>query len=82
MSVQVLRVMLVDDHALVRSAMRQALTATDLEVVGEAAHRRGGPGAGAAAARRTSCCSISTCRGRAAPSVRELAPAAADTRRS
>jgi DNA-binding NarL/FixJ family response regulator len=29
-------VMLVDDHALVRSAVRQALTATDIEVVGEA----------------------------------------------
>lgn len=32
-----LRVMLVDDHALVRSAVRQALTAPDIEVVGEAA---------------------------------------------
>ena len=32
-----LRVMLVDDHALVRSAVRQALTAADVEVVGEAA---------------------------------------------
>lgn len=32
-----LRVMLVDDHALVRSAVRQALTASDIEVVGEAA---------------------------------------------
>jgi DNA-binding NarL/FixJ family response regulator len=32
-----LRIMLVDDHALVRSAVRQALTAPDLEVVGEAA---------------------------------------------
>ena len=32
-----LRVMLVDDHALVRSAIRQALTARDIEVVGEAA---------------------------------------------
>jgi DNA-binding NarL/FixJ family response regulator len=31
-----LRVMLVDDHALVRSAVRQALTAPDVEVVGEA----------------------------------------------
>jgi two-component system response regulator DevR len=31
-----LRVMLVDDHALVRSAVRQALTAPDIEVVGEA----------------------------------------------
>jgi DNA-binding NarL/FixJ family response regulator len=30
-------VMLVDDHALVRSAVRQALTAPDIEVVGEAA---------------------------------------------
>lgn len=29
-------VMLVDDHALVRSAVRQALTAPDIEVVGEA----------------------------------------------
>jgi DNA-binding NarL/FixJ family response regulator len=29
--------MLVDDHALVRSAVRQALTAPDIEVVGEAA---------------------------------------------
>jgi DNA-binding NarL/FixJ family response regulator len=28
--------MLVDDHALVRSAVRQALSATDIEVVGEA----------------------------------------------
>ena len=33
-----LRVMLVDDHALVRSAVRQALTAPDVEVVGEAAN--------------------------------------------
>lgn len=32
-----LRVMLVDDHALVRTAVRQALTAPDVEVVGEAA---------------------------------------------
>ncbi len=32
-----MRVMLVDDHALVRSAVRQALTAPDIEVVGEAA---------------------------------------------
>lgn len=32
-----LRVMLVDDHALVRSAIRQAITADDIEVVGEAA---------------------------------------------
>lgn len=32
-----LRVMLADDHALVRSAVRQALTAPDIEVVGEAA---------------------------------------------
>jgi DNA-binding NarL/FixJ family response regulator len=32
-----LRVMLVDDHALVRSAVRQALDAPDIEVVGEAA---------------------------------------------
>jgi two-component system response regulator DevR len=32
-----LRVFLVDDHALVRSAIRQALTADDVEVVGEAA---------------------------------------------
>lgn len=31
-----LRVMLVDDHALVRSAIRQALEAPDVEVVGEA----------------------------------------------
>ena len=31
------RVMLVDDHALVRSAVRQALTAPDVEVVAEAA---------------------------------------------
>ncbi len=31
-----LRILLVDDHALVRSAVRQALTADDLEVVGEA----------------------------------------------
>jgi DNA-binding NarL/FixJ family response regulator len=32
-----LRVMLVDDHALVRSAIRQAITAPDVEVVAEAA---------------------------------------------
>ncbi len=32
-----LRVMLVDDHALVRAAVRQALTAPDIEVVAEAA---------------------------------------------
>ncbi|MEO8639628.1 MAG: response regulator transcription factor, partial [Chloroflexota bacterium] len=31
-----LRVMLVDDHALVRAAVRQALTAPDITVVGEA----------------------------------------------
>lgn len=31
------RVMLVDDHALVRAAVRQALTAPDISVVGEAA---------------------------------------------
>ena len=32
-----MRVMLVDDHALVRSAVRQALDAPDIQVVGEAA---------------------------------------------
>ena len=32
-----LRILLVDDHALVRSAVRQALAADDLDVVGEAA---------------------------------------------
>ena len=32
----VLRVMLVDDHGFVRSAIRQALTAPDIEIVGEA----------------------------------------------
>ncbi len=32
-----LRVMLVDDHALVRSAVRQAITAPDVELIGEAA---------------------------------------------
>lgn len=32
-----LRVVLVDDHALVRSAVRQALAAPDIEIVGEAA---------------------------------------------
>jgi two-component system response regulator DevR len=37
MSEPATRVMLVDDHALVRSAVRQALTADDLEIVGEAA---------------------------------------------
>lgn len=37
MSEQATRVMLVDDHALVRSAVRQALAADDLEIVGEAA---------------------------------------------
>src|SRR6478752_6053735 len=31
-----LRVMLVDDHALVRSAVRQAISAPDCELVGEA----------------------------------------------
>jgi two-component system, NarL family, nitrate/nitrite response regulator NarL len=31
-----LRVMLVDDHVLIRSAIRQAITADDIEVVGEA----------------------------------------------
>lgn len=31
-----MRVMLVDDHALVRSAVRQALTAPDIEIVAEA----------------------------------------------
>ncbi len=36
-STRALRVMLVDDHALVRSAIRQALSAPDIEVVGEAA---------------------------------------------
>jgi DNA-binding NarL/FixJ family response regulator len=33
-----IRVMLVDDHALVRSAVRQALSAPDIEVVGEASN--------------------------------------------
>ncbi len=33
-----LRVMLVDDHALVRSAVRQAIAAPDIELVGEAAN--------------------------------------------
>ncbi|MEO7117404.1 MAG: response regulator transcription factor [Candidatus Limnocylindrales bacterium] len=32
-----LRVMLVDDHALVRSAVRQAISSADVEMVGEAA---------------------------------------------
>ena len=34
---EALRVMLVDDHSLVRSAIRQAITAPDVEVVAEAA---------------------------------------------
>ena len=33
-----LRVLLVEDHALVRSAIRQALQAPDIDVVGEAAN--------------------------------------------
>jgi DNA-binding NarL/FixJ family response regulator len=37
MPAEPIRVMLVDDHALVRSAVRQALSAPDIEVVGEAA---------------------------------------------
>jgi two-component system response regulator DevR len=37
MAAEPIRVMLVDDHALVRSAVRQALDAPDIEVVGEAA---------------------------------------------
>ncbi len=37
MSAEPMRVMLVDDHALVRSAIRQALEGPDVEVVGEAA---------------------------------------------
>jgi DNA-binding NarL/FixJ family response regulator len=36
MRAEPLRVMLVDDHALVRSAIRQAITADDVEVVAEA----------------------------------------------
>jgi two-component system response regulator DevR len=36
MRTQPITVMLVDDHALVRSAVRQALSAPDIEVVGEA----------------------------------------------
>lgn len=36
MSTQPITVMLVDDHALVRSAVRQALSASDIKVVGEA----------------------------------------------
>jgi two-component system response regulator DevR len=36
MSTNPITVMLVDDHALVRSAVRQALSAPDIEVVGEA----------------------------------------------
>jgi two-component system response regulator DevR len=36
MSTQPITVMLVDDHALVRSAVRQALAAPDIQVVGEA----------------------------------------------
>jgi DNA-binding NarL/FixJ family response regulator len=50
----ILRVLLVDDHGFVRSAIRQALTAPDIEVVGEA------PSAEEAL---TSCSSISTCPG-------------------
>jgi DNA-binding NarL/FixJ family response regulator len=34
---QIVRVMLVDDHALVRAAIRQAITAPDIEIVAEAA---------------------------------------------
>ena len=37
MAHQNIRVMLVDDHALVRSAIRQAIAGPDLEVVAEAA---------------------------------------------
>jgi DNA-binding NarL/FixJ family response regulator len=36
MAVRPLRVMLVDDHALVRAAVRQALVAPDIEVIAEA----------------------------------------------
>lgn len=37
MSTTVTRVLLVDDHSLVRSAVKQAISAPDVEVVGEAA---------------------------------------------
>jgi DNA-binding NarL/FixJ family response regulator len=37
MSTAVTRVLLVDDHSLVRSAVKQAISAPDVEVVGEAA---------------------------------------------
>ena len=36
MAVRPLRVMLVDDHALVRAAVRQALVAPDIEIIAEA----------------------------------------------
>ena len=50
----ILRVMLVDDHGFVRSAIRQALTAPDIEVVGRGTERRGGAAdrAGAPTGRR------------------------------
>ena len=73
-------VMLVDDHALVRSAIRQALEAPDMR-----GRRRGGSAEEAIAlAPRcgpTCSCSTSTCRGMSGiEAVRELAPRLPETR--
>ena len=58
-----IRVLLVDDHALVRSAIRQALDAPDIEVVGEARNAEEALELAPAPAAGPRCCSTSTCPG-------------------
>ena len=64
-----IRVVIADDHTILREGLRQLLgAAADIEVVAEAARRPRGDRAGARARRSTCCCSTCRCPARAASS--------------
>ena len=77
----VIRVLIADDHAVVRQGLRTYLELQeDVEVVARGRRRRGGGRARPRGSRPTSCCSTSRCRGstasRALPRLRERVPGA------
>jgi DNA-binding NarL/FixJ family response regulator len=75
-----MRVMLVDDHALVRAAVRQALTAPDIEVVAEAATAEDAMLLAAAVRPDLILLDINLPQGGGMNVLRELAPRLPDTR--
>ena len=76
-----IRVLIADDHAVVRQGLRTYLELQDdVEVVARGGRRRGGGRGGRARSRPTSCCSTWRCRGSTASprcaTLRERAPGA------